>query len=227
MASRRISGRGSFSFSDQRRHGVLGRRSDLPQHQARPVGRLFVLQGFDQAGHGLGAGFGNRVQDAHPHARVGILQQLDTQRHGDLRAGANGHHGLDDLPADRFVGVFHQLRQGGNGRFRRRADLAQRPGGVGPHLRRVVFQQFHQRGNGLGGLRAAAPNWSIACSRTDSSDDFRLPISAATEPRLPARRGRPARGIPTRSRTRPSFSDSCSDSYGKNVAYSSSVFDAA
>ena len=88
------------------------------------------------------------------HPRVRILQEFDAQRHGDLRAGVNVQHGPDCLPADRFVGVLHQLRQGGDGRLRRRTDLAQRVGRVAPDLRRIIFQQFHQRRHRVGGLLA-------------------------------------------------------------------------
>ena len=45
-----------LQFLDQRRHGVLGRGSNLAQHEARPVGRLLVAQGIDQPRHGLGTG---------------------------------------------------------------------------------------------------------------------------------------------------------------------------
>ena len=50
---------------DQCGNRILGGRPDLPQYEARPVGRLVVLQGFDQPGHGLRARFGDRVEDAN------------------------------------------------------------------------------------------------------------------------------------------------------------------
>ena len=219
-----------LQFLSQRGHGCRGSGPDLAQRQTRPivVGRAVVLQGLDQPRHGLGAGLGDRVENAEPDARVRIFQELDAQRHGDLRSRADVHHRLDRLAADRLVGVLQQVDQGGNGRLGRRADRAQRPGGVGADLGRAVFEQFRQRGDGLRGLRA--PLAQLVDGLQPDRLVGRLQVGHQRGQRLIGRL-QDGTGQHQASQYGPkqgySFSDSCSDSYGKMICYYISVLVAA
>ena len=174
-------GKRILQFLRQCGHGVLGGRAHIPQHEARPVRRLIVLQGHDQAGHGLGARLGNRIEDANLHPRVRILEQFDAQGYGDLRPRVNMQHCLDDLTADRFIGVLDQFRQGGNGRLCRRTDLAHAQTAWARTVAEPSFNSSTSGATASAAFSPRAPNSLIACNCTALSADFKLPMSVATE----------------------------------------------
>ena len=140
-----------------RRNRVFGRGANVAEDDQGPVGGLVVLQGLDQAGHGLDAAFRNGVQNPPADGRIGILQQLDA----DGESSLSGRGEWPRWPATavrrtRLVGVFQQLGQGRHGILGGGADRPQGQRRMGADLGRFVFEQVFDRLDGLGRLFAAA-----------------------------------------------------------------------